>query len=169
MEKKLTPKQEKFVEVYVKNGGDHQQAAIEAGYSVATALEQGCALRKRLSAQIADRTRHEMGYLAPKALANVAKIAGDSSNEMAKLKASTDILDRAGFKPVDKVEDVTPKSEGTDIIKMLQKDLAGMLPKIWPTLPPETQDQCLRAMGIDPESIKELPRAQVIELHHNAA
>ena len=164
MEKKLTAKQQKFVEVYVKNGGDHKNAALEAGYSEATALEQGCKLRKILSAQIFERSKQQIGYMVPNALSNINTLVGSSTNEMVKLKASTDILDRAGFKPVERVEDVTAKSEGADIIKLLRKDLTTLLPKLWPTLPPDIQEECLKAMGIDPLSVKKL-NAEIVQLH----
>ena len=46
---KLTPKQERFVEAYIENKFNATQAAITAGYSKKTAMEQGYKLVQCMS------------------------------------------------------------------------------------------------------------------------
>lgn len=49
----LNPKQERFVRAYLSNGGNATQAAVKAGYSVATAAAQGSRLLKHVEVKAA--------------------------------------------------------------------------------------------------------------------
>ena len=103
--RKLTRRQASLVDAYVANGGNLTKAAKEAGYA---AGESG-----RVSAQRAMKTAHvkqhmmqvvadEFSKHAPMALGQLAGLSKRAKSEYVQLEASKDLLDRAGFKPVDR-------------------------------------------------------------------
>jgi hypothetical protein len=108
MSKELTEKQEKFLSVlFDEAGGDFVLAKRLAGYSENTATrevvlpleEEITEMTKKFVKNSAIRAAYEMVNVLkdPTALGNREKIA-----------AAKDILDRAGFKPTDKVEVSAP-------------------------------------------------------------
>ena len=103
--RKLTRRQIALVDAYVANGGTVTQAAKEAGYAEG---DSG-----RVSAQRAMKTAHvkqhmmqvvadEFSKHAPMALGQLAGLSKGAKSEYVQLEASKDLLDRAGFKPVDR-------------------------------------------------------------------
>jgi phage terminase small subunit len=104
-QQKLTKRQMALVEAYVANGGNLTKAAAEAGYSPGNS--------GRTSAWKAMKTAHVQQYLmqqtaeafaqhAAMAVGKVASLAKTAKSEYVQLEASKDILDRAGFKPIDR-------------------------------------------------------------------
>lgn len=102
---KLTRRQMALVEAYVANGGNLTKAAEEAGYAPGNS--------GRVSAWKAMKTAHVQQYLmqqtaeafgkhAAMAVGKVASLAQVAKSEYVQLEAAKDILDRAGFKPVDR-------------------------------------------------------------------
>lgn len=109
----LTELQKKFIEEYLKDG-NATQAAIRAGYSEKTAYRSGYRnvkngqiqeeLRKRRN-EIRDQLQQQFtsdAVVARKVLYDIMN--DEEANEHARLKAATDFLDRAGFKPTEKME-----------------------------------------------------------------
>lgn len=105
--RKLTVRQKALVEAYVSNGGNLTQAANEAGYA-----EGKCA---RVTAWKTMKVPHVQQYLmqvtaeafathAAMAVNKVASLAKNAKSEYVQLEASKDLLDRAGFKPVDRAQ-----------------------------------------------------------------
>jgi phage terminase small subunit len=105
VKQKLTKRQMALVEAYVANGGNLTKAAGEAGYAEGNS--------GRVSAWKAMKTPHVQQYLmqhtaeafgmhAAKALAKIAELSGNARSEHVQLEASKDLLDRAGFKPIDR-------------------------------------------------------------------
>ena len=103
--RKLTRRQIALVDAYVANGGNVTQAAKEAGYAEG---DSG-----RVSAQRALKTAHvkqhmmqvvadEFSKHAPMALGQLAGLSKGAKSEYVQLEASKDLLDRAGFKPIDR-------------------------------------------------------------------
>jgi phage terminase small subunit len=103
--RKLTVRQKALVEAYVANGGNLTQAANEAGYAEGNSA--------RVTAWKTMKTPHVQQYLmqvtaeafgthAVKALGKIAQLSGGAKSEYVQLEASKDILDRAGFKPIDR-------------------------------------------------------------------
>ncbi len=101
----LTDRQRRLVEAYVSNGGNLTKAAHEAGYAEGNS--------GRVSAYKAMKTAHVRMYLmeamseafglsAAKALGRVVQLSGGAKSEYVQLEASKDLLDRAGFKPIDR-------------------------------------------------------------------
>jgi phage terminase small subunit len=103
--RKLTRKQSAFIEAYVANGGNVTLAASAAGYAAGDA--------GRVTGQKTLKLPHAQQYLmqvmaeqftrhAPAALGQLAGLAKTAKSEYVQLEASKDLLDRAGFKPIDR-------------------------------------------------------------------
>ena len=101
----ITTRQRALVEAYVANGGNLTKASQEAGYA---AGDSG-----RVSAQKAMKTTHVQQYMmqtvseqfgkhAAMAVGQLAGLAKRARSEYVQLEASKDLLDRAGFKPIDR-------------------------------------------------------------------
>ena len=93
-----------FVREYVDNGGNATQAAIAVGASKASASTVGYRLKTRLSREIDEEQKLQLEGYAPKAISQIQNLAENAESENVKLKANADLLDRAGWKPVDKTE-----------------------------------------------------------------
>ena len=120
-----TEKQQKFVEFYVMTG-NAKKSAIMAGYSAATAEVNGCKLRKQLSAEIDQETRTAIAHHAAMSVKNLVDLANNAESETVKLQANKDILDRAGYKPTDRVEQtVTYDDKSTEELVAELNDLIG--------------------------------------------
>lgn len=105
VDRKCTRRQIALVDAYVANGGHLTKAAKEAGYAEGKS--------GRVSAYKAMKTPHvqqylmqrvaeELGQHAAMAVGTVANLAKQGKSEYVKLQAAQDLLDRAGFKPVDR-------------------------------------------------------------------
>ena len=101
----LTKRQRGLVEAYVANGGNLSRAAEEAGYAPGNS--------GRVTAQKAMKLPHVQQYMmqqvaeafsqhAAGAVSTVAQLAKNGKSEYVKLQAAQDLLDRAGFKPIDR-------------------------------------------------------------------
>lgn len=102
----LTDKQDRFVDAYVANGGRIEKAAIEAGYSEASARTIGSRLVKdsRILQEVYRRTVEQVALAAPKALATVERLASSARSEKVQYEAAADLLNRAGVKAPDRVD-----------------------------------------------------------------
>lgn len=109
----LRPQIMLFITEYLKNGNNATHAAIAAGYSEKTASSQGSRLLKSVEVQqYLNKTEQNLNKDlrlmfvedAVKAY-NVLKEIMEKPDAMDKdrLVAARDLLDRAGYKPVDKV------------------------------------------------------------------
>ena len=95
---------EEFVREYVGNGGNATQAAIAVGASKASASTVGYRMKTRLTKEIDAEQKLQLEGYAPKAISQIQNLAENAESENVKLKANADLLDRAGWKPVDKTE-----------------------------------------------------------------
>ncbi len=106
MSKNLTKKQDKFVKEYLDTGNG-TQAALKAydtkNENTASSIAWENLRKPEIQVAIQDS--------AKTAQAVILQLAQSAENESVRLNASKDILDRAGFKPVDKSE---VKAEVTD-------------------------------------------------------
>jgi phage terminase small subunit len=101
----LTDLQAAFARAYVQNGnGNASQAARDAGYSESSAAVIGYRLLRDegVIAYIHQLTLKLLAVHAPVALSTQLKLMVSARSEFVKQKASADILDRTGFKPVDR-------------------------------------------------------------------
>jgi hypothetical protein len=105
MNKKLTDKQTLLVDTLVASGCSVTQAAKEAGYAKGDSgrVSASRALRQpHVQQYMMQRVSDQLGLNATVAVAKVLKLASGARSEYVQLEASKDILDRAGFKPIDR-------------------------------------------------------------------
>ena len=102
--KEHTDRDEAFVREYVSNGGNATQAAIACGVSDTSASTIGYRLKNRLGTEIDAEQREMLKGYAPKAFEQMRILAENAESENVRLKANSDLLDRAGYRPVDKTE-----------------------------------------------------------------
>jgi len=114
---------EDFVREYVNNGGNATQAAIAVGVSPASASTVGYRLKSRLTKEIDTEQKAQLQGYASKAISQIQSLAEKAESENVRLKANADLLDRAGWKPVDKQE-ITGKNE---IEEMSDEELQAQL------------------------------------------
>ena len=118
----MADKQDLFIQEYVRSG-NATKSAIYAGYSEKTAKAQGHQLKNKLSNQIQDATYKALQDKIPQALKWVTDLAENAESESVRLGAVKDILDRAGMKPVEKIETTTIEQMSAEDIK---KELASL-------------------------------------------
>jgi hypothetical protein len=96
----FTDKQQAFVRAFVESGGKLTQAAIDAGYSPASAASAAnIALRNPLIQNaIYAETRARFARHAPEMQSVVMELAQSARSGMVRLLAAQDWLDRAGFR-----------------------------------------------------------------------
>jgi len=115
----LTNQRQVFVEEYVRSG-DHLEAAKKAGYKdTHTLRNQACKLRRECADEITDELLRNFAEIAPRALNILSDLAEIAESESVRLGATRDLLDRAGFRPVDKHEIVKEKSVKNSMLSLL--------------------------------------------------
>ena len=102
---RLTKQQAAFVEHYVQNGGVVSEAAQAAGYADRSS-GYACLRKPAVQKAIMQLTLDTIGLASVPALKTVMELATGARSEYVKLQAATDLLDRAGFKPPDKLHAV---------------------------------------------------------------
>jgi len=118
---------EDFVREYVDNGGNATQAAIAVGVSQASASTVGYRLKSRLTKEIDTEQKAQLRGYAPKAISQIQNLAENAESENVRLKANADLLDRAGWKPVDKQEITEANAYENMTDEELQKELDTLL------------------------------------------
>ena len=116
---------EEFVAEFVKNGGNATQAAISVGVSEASARTVGYRLKMRLAHDIDAGQKEALKGYSSKALNQIQQLAETAVSEKVKLDANKDLLDRAGWKPVDKSEVTEVNSWETASREELEAELLG--------------------------------------------
>lgn len=96
---KLTRKQEKFVKEFIDTGNG-TQSALKA-YDTTDEVTAGSIAWENLRKPQIQQAIQDSAKIAQSVILELAKKA---KNEQVRLGASKDILDRAGFKPVEKQE-----------------------------------------------------------------
>jgi len=103
--RKLTSRQQAFVDAFVSNGGDQHAAAVSAGYSPATAREQAYGLlgKPHVLDEVLRQSYQQLGMQAPQAVKRLQRLMGAKS-EYVSLMATQDLLDRLGLRAPDKID-----------------------------------------------------------------
>lgn len=104
-QQKLTKRQMALVDHLVATGEPLAKAAEAAGYAKGDSGRVTASKTIRLphvQQYMMQRVAETLGLNATVAAAQVLKLATGAKSEYVKLEASKDILDRAGFKPVDR-------------------------------------------------------------------
>ena len=106
----LTNQRQVFIEEYVRSG-DHLEAAKKAEYKDKHILRnQACKLRIECAEEITEELHRTFAEIAPRALNILTDLAENAESESVRLGATRDLLDRAGFRAVDRHEIVKEKS-----------------------------------------------------------
>tara|TARA_R110000782_G_scaffold218026_1_gene305402 strand:- start:51 stop:479 length:429 start_codon:yes stop_codon:yes gene_type:complete len=103
--KKLTDKQTALVDTLVANGCTIKQAAEMAGYAVGESGRVTASKALKLAhvqQYMMRRMNEEFGLSATLAAGTVRRLAMGAKSEYVQLEASRDLLDRAGYKPIDR-------------------------------------------------------------------
>ena len=127
----LTEQRKQFVEAYCRVGNG-TLAAKEAGYKDSPSLvNQASKLKRELSAEISVELRSSFMNAAPKALSILMDLAENSASDSVKFQASKDLLDRAGFRPIDRREEIrpqrTPEELEAEIKRLVGSETAELL------------------------------------------
>ena len=104
-QRKLTKKQSCLVDTLVATGCTLREAATEAGYANGESGRVTASKTIRLphvQSYMMQRVNEQLGMNATVAAARVMNLATGARSEYVQLEASKDILDRAGFKPIDR-------------------------------------------------------------------
>ena len=72
-------------------------------------MNQASKLKRELSAEISEDLTANFLSAAPKALSILIDLAESSASDSVKFQASKDLLDRAGFRPIDRREEIRPQ------------------------------------------------------------
>ena len=130
--KSLTEMQQAFVENFSQTG-NAKQSAIKAGYSEATAEQQGHNLKKQLSNEIDEATKKLMSSHVPLAVDKLKElISNPKISPSVQLGAVNSLLDRSGYQTITKIEDVTGRKTDTE----LREELRHLLSTIAVVKPP---------------------------------
>lgn len=103
--KQLTARQTRLVDTLVANGCSVTEAAGLAGYASGEAGRVTASKTLRLphvQQYMMQSVAESLGVSATKAAHKLLNLSQTAKSEYVQLEASKDILDRAGFKPVDK-------------------------------------------------------------------
>ena len=118
--KSLTEKQEAFIENFAQTG-NAKQSAIKAGYSEATAEQQGHNLKKQLSNEIDEATKKLMSSHVPLAVDKLKDlISNPKISPSVQLGAVNSLLDRSGYQTITKIEDVTGRKTDAELREELR-------------------------------------------------
>ena len=120
-----TEKQDKFIENYCLTG-NAAKAAEMAGYSKKTSKQMGYSLKNQFQSEIDEKMMRMIQDSVPGALAQVNNLATAAASEGVRLNACKDILDRAGYKPAEKVEQKISHLE-TASTDELKRELEGLI------------------------------------------
>jgi len=128
MKRILNEQQKNFISIYTATG-NATQAAKMSGYS--TPKQKGHDLKNRFAPEIAEAIRGEIGDDVVPVIRQVRDLALNAESEAVKLNACKDLLDRAGYKPIDRskvesvqttVHELSTEELEQELEKLLSKD-----------------------------------------------
>ena len=93
-----------FIAEFINNGGNATQAAKTVGVSDGSASTVGYRMKNRLINDIEAEQKEALKGYVSKALHQIQTLAETAVSENVRLKANSDLLDRAGWKPVERSE-----------------------------------------------------------------
>ena len=116
-----------FIGEFINNGGNATQAAKTVGVSDGSASTVGYRMKNRLINNIEAAQKEALKGYESKALHQIQTLAETAVSENVRLKANSDLLDRAGWKPVEKSE----ITEVTDLQNMTTEELQAELDSLY--------------------------------------
>jgi phosphopentomutase len=98
-----------------------------AGYSEKVAKQRGYKLKKQFEFEIQEQTKQMIQNAVPGALSQLTSLVDSAQSESVRLGAIKDILDRAGYRPIEKIEQQVShmESASTDELKKELEALVG--------------------------------------------
>ena len=117
-------KQETFIEEYCLTG-NAAKSAIKAGYSAKVAKQRGYKLKEQFSREIEERSKKMLRDCVPGALAQLKNLSDSAISEAVKLGAIKDILDRAGYKPVERIDQIISHADKST--QELERELEALI------------------------------------------
>ena len=114
-----------FVERMIVHG-DHIKAAKEAGYEKDDPQKfavEANRLKRQLHDLILKGMKERFSSSAPKAAHVIETLMNSGESEAVRLKAAQDLLDRAGYQPTTRVEEVTEKKS----VKEMEAELIAVV------------------------------------------
>ena len=119
---KLNPQQELFAQTYVMTNGDLSKSKEVAGYS-----RTSSPLNTKSVAISIEENRKKMEQLFQNAaqgmFANLLSLATSSTSDNVRFQASKDLLDRAGFKPIERKELTGSDGQAISVDSRITHDL----------------------------------------------
>ena len=126
MTRTLTDKQKLFIE-YFSSTGNATASCIKAGYSKATAEQQGYELKNKLQSEIETATKKILSGSVPIAVDVLTKLVSDPKiPPSTRLQAVNSLLDRTGYQTTTKFEDITGKKTDEELKAELDHLLSNM-------------------------------------------
>ena len=116
-----------FIAEFINNGGNATQAAKTVGVSDGSASTVGYRMKNRLINDIEAEQKEALKGYVSKALHQIQTLAETAVSENVRLKANSDLLDRAGWKPVEKSE----ITEVSDLQNMTTEELQAELDALY--------------------------------------
>ena len=116
-----------FIAEFINNGGNATQAAKTVGVSDGSASTVGYRMKNRLINDIEAEQKEALKGYVSKALHQIQTLAETAVSENVRLKANSDLLDRAGWKPVEKSE----ITEVSDLQNMTAEELQAELDALY--------------------------------------
>ena len=104
-QRRLTTKQKDLVDTIVASGCSVKEASAKAGYSDGESGRVTASKTLRLphvQEYMQQRVRESIGLNATVASKRILDLSTNAKSEYVQLEASKDILDRAGYKPIEK-------------------------------------------------------------------
>ena len=99
------------------------EAAKKAGYKdTHTLRNQVCKLRRECAEEITEELHRNFAEIAPRALNILTDLSENAESESVRLGVTRDLLNRTGFRPVDRHEIVKEKA-----VEELNAQLVGLL------------------------------------------
>ena len=114
-----------FVDEFINNGGNATQAAKTVGVSDGSASTVGHRMKNRLINNIEVAQKEALKGYSSKALNQIQALAESAVSEKVKLDANKDLLDRAGWKPIDKSHVSQVNDWENSSMEELESELAG--------------------------------------------
>jgi hypothetical protein len=129
--------QAKFIRLYTWSewAGNASMCAVKAGYSESTAKQIGYSLKRQFASNIATETQKLIGDSAALGLSGIVELAKHSLNPHVRLSACKDLLDRAGYTAINKI-DLNSMDRKTDdelkeeLKKLLSANIIDISPNV---------------------------------------
>jgi phage terminase small subunit len=132
MARNLSQQEEAFCIAFVNNNGKRKDAALEAGYAESAAGVSASRLLQR--SHVLDRidqlNKQRFRALGPGLMAGMVTLAEKAKSEKVRHDSLKDLLDRAGYKPIEQVLNLESSSiEDVAALKERAKELLKAIDK----------------------------------------